>query len=224
MKMSVFMLCERAVGLVRGNRLDLSSSEKAMLEALNYDGLTAANVQDEAVSCARHFVSVRDWLFNTYPWVFARRNAALGLSAGSMAGWRFVYALPGDCVKLHELVQPHGTTPKYEQAGNVVGCDAKNVSAKYTAIVTDAAQWPEPFQGAFRYRLAHEIALSVSGEPAMRAEALNSFESTISECYRTRIIDPGTKTDNNMNNATQNTTRLFNPTPEAPSGDANRRK
>jgi hypothetical protein len=224
MKMSVFMLCEQAVGLVRGNRLVLSSSEKAMLEALNYDGLVAANVQDEAVSCARHFASVRDGLFNTYPWVFARRNAALGLAAGSMAGWRFVYALPADCVKLHELVQPHGATPKYEQAGNVVGCDAKNVSAKYTAIVTDTAQWPMLFQDAFCARLAQEISLSVSGEPAMSAQAFQLFQFAISEGYRTKILDPGTKTDNNMNNATQNTTRLFNPTPEAPSGDANRRR
>ena len=99
--MSVFMLCERSVALVRGNRLDLSTSEKNLLENLNYDGLVSANVQDEAVSCARHFESVRDGLFSTYPWVFARRNTPLTASGGSMAGWRVVYSLPSDCVKLH---------------------------------------------------------------------------------------------------------------------------
>ena len=41
------MLCERAIGLVRGNRLTLSGSERSMLEALNYEGLAAARAQDE---------------------------------------------------------------------------------------------------------------------------------------------------------------------------------
>jgi hypothetical protein len=103
--MSVFMLCERAVGLVRGNRLDLSAAEKAILEVLNYDGLVAANAQDEAVVCAKHFPSVRDGLFHTYPWVFARKIANLS-PAGSVPGWRYAYSLPGDCVKLHEIVLP----------------------------------------------------------------------------------------------------------------------
>jgi hypothetical protein len=221
--MSVFMLCERAIGLVRGNRLDLIQTEKDMLEALKYDDLAAAYVQDEAVSCARHFESVRDGLVNTYPWVFARRNAPLSLSGGSMAGWRFVYSLPADCVKLHELVQPHGTTPKYEQSGNTVGCDAKNVSAKYTVIIKDTTQWPMLFQDAFCARLAQEISLSVSGEPAMGSQAFQLFQFAISEGYRTGILDPGTKVDNNMTNATKNTTRLYNPTPEAPA-DTNRRR
>jgi hypothetical protein len=222
--MSVFMLCERALGLVRGNRLDLTDAETRLLENLDYTDLLKANVQEEAVSCARHFESVRDGLFNTYPWVFARRNTPLSVSGGSMAGWRFVYALPAACVKLHELVQPHGTTPNYEQSGNEVGCDAKNVSAKYTVIIKDVDQWPMLFQDAFCARLAQEISLSVSGEPAMSSQAFQLFQFTISEGYRTGIIDPGKKADNNMSNATQNTTRLFNPTPEGGPGDQQRRR
>ena len=75
--MSVFMLCERAVGLIKGKRLILGSGERSMLDALNYEGLTGANAQQEAVACARHFASVRDGLFGTYPWIFARRSVAL---------------------------------------------------------------------------------------------------------------------------------------------------
>jgi hypothetical protein len=47
--MSVFMLCERALGLVRGNRLDLSAAETRLLENLDYTDLLKANVQEEAV-------------------------------------------------------------------------------------------------------------------------------------------------------------------------------
>jgi hypothetical protein len=222
--MSVFMLCERTIGLVRGNRLDLNASEKAMLEALNYEELIDANAQEEAVTCARHFASVRDGLFHTYPWVFARRSASLTLAGGYMAGWRFVYSLPDDCVKLHELVQRRGTTPKYEQIGNQVGCDASNVSAKYTVIVPDADAWPMLFQDAFCARLAYEMSLAVSGEPSMGSQAFDLFRFAISEGYRTGIIDPGIKLDNNLANATQNTTRLFNPSPEAGPGDQSGRR
>ena len=86
--MSVFILCEQAVGLVRGKRLILSSTEKSYLEALNYEGLTAEHSQDEAVVCALHFARVRDRLLQIYPWVFARKSATV--SAGG--------SLPSDCM------------------------------------------------------------------------------------------------------------------------------
>ena len=219
----VFMLCERAIGLVRGNRLDLNSSERAMLEALNYEGLAAANAQDEAVSCVRHFAGVRDGLFETYPWVFARKNAVLSNAPGSMAGWRFVYALPADCLKLHTLVQPRGTTPQYEQAGDLVGCNAAQASAKYTAMVTDMNKWPMLFQDALCARLAYEMVLSVSGDPNMASQPFQMYQYSISEGYRTGIIDPGMKLDSNLSAATQNTTRFYNPTPDI-LPDRNRRR
>jgi hypothetical protein len=222
--MSVFMLCERALGLLNASDLrELDSEDRALLENLNYDGLVNGHVQREAVVCARHFKSVRDGLFNTYPWVFARRNTPLNLSGGTMAGWRFVYSLPANCAKLHELVQRYGTTPKYEQTGDLIACNAANVSAKYTVIVEDEDQWPMLFQDAFCARLAQEISLSVTREPALGGQAFQLFQFAISEGYRTGIIDPGVKVDNSMINATQNTTRLFNPTPETPGNTTRRR-
>jgi hypothetical protein len=58
----------------------------------------------------------------------------------------------------------------------------------------------------------------------MSSQAFQLFQFAISEGYRTGIIDPGPTLDNNMVNATQNTTRLFNPTPEGPAADQNRRR
>jgi hypothetical protein len=213
--MSVFMLCERTLGLLRGNRLDLSSSARAMLESLNYEGLTASQAQEEAVTCARHFAGVRDSLFHTYPWVFARRTADLS-SATAFRGWRYAYNLPADCLKLHQIVQNHKATPRYEQIGNIVGCDRKNVSVRYTAPVSDTAQWVPLFQDAFCARLAGEIRISVLGESeGLGGQLFQLFQFAISEGYRTGIIDSGLSLDNNMTALTPWTTRLITPTPAA---------
>jgi hypothetical protein len=218
----MFMLCERALGLIRGRRLELSAVEKSLLESLSYTSLINLEAQEEAIACARHGASVRDGLFSTYPWVFARRSAELSIGGTALQGWRYTFALPSGCVKLHELVQSHGTTPKYEQAGKVVGCNIRTVSARYSAVVTDTDEWPMLFQDAFCGRLAYEMALAVSGSPELSAGAFQLFQFAISEGYRTGLIDPGVRVDNNMASATQNTTRLYTPAPEmqqaAPNG------
>jgi hypothetical protein len=207
------MICERALGLARGKRLELTQQGKNLLEALDYDLLADGTYQEEAVTCARHFAGVRDGLFTTYPWVFARRNSVLSQTSGSMAGWRFVFAPPAGCVKIHELVQPLGTTPAYEQAHGKIGCNVKTVSARYSVIVEDTDDWPMLFQDAFCGRLAHEISLAVSGDPELGAQAFQLFQFAISEGYRTGAIDPGARLDNNLSDAAWNTTRLFSPSP-----------
>jgi hypothetical protein len=207
------MLCERTLGILNASDLrDLEADHKTLLEALNYEGLVNAYAPREAQACARHFVSVRDGLFMTYPWVFARKIATL-TSTTAVAGWRYAYSLPSDCVKLHQIVLKMGTTPKYEQYGNVVACNNANPSARYSAVVTNTAQWPMLFQDAFCGRLAQEIALSVTQFAELGGQAFEMFKFAINEGYRTGAIDPGIALDNNLVNATLNTTRLLNPTP-----------
>jgi hypothetical protein len=212
--MSVFGLCERAIGLIRGKRLILSPAELTDLEALNYTALIAAHAQEEAVTCVRHFASVRDGLFHTYPWVFARRNANLGAGGASLRGWRYTYQLPGDCVKLHQLVLSYGTTPEYELVGNTVGCNYASVSARYSALIEDTSQWPMLFQNAFCAGLASEMFFAVTG--AQGAETVfSNFQFWISEGYRVGIIDSGLRRDNNLTDVTNDTKRLAAPTPAA---------
>jgi hypothetical protein len=218
--MSVFMLCERALGLVRGSRLsDLETSQRTMLEALNYEGLANSHAQEEAVTCVRHFAAVRDGLFHTYPWVFARKATLLTSAATPLYGWIYAYNLPTDCVKLLQLVLPHRTTPKYEQIGSVVACDYSSVSARYTARITDTDQWPMLYQDAFCVKLAGEISFAVRGVDGAPIQWLiQQFQTTISEGYRTGIIDPGLSIDNNLTPMTKNTTQLLSPTPEMMGG------
>ena len=151
--MSVFMLCEQAIGLVRGKRLILSTIEKSYLEALNYDGLTAEHSQDEAVVCALHFARVRDRLLQIYPWAFARRSAAV--SAGG--------SLPSDCMNVL-CVLVDGLPVEYEITAGRLNTRS-SAEVHYTAKITDTEQWSAIFRDVFVYSLAIEICSAVTGKP-----------------------------------------------------------
>lgn len=151
--MSVFILCEQAVGLVRGKRLILSSTEKSYLEALNYEGLTAEHSQDEAVVCALHFARVRDRLLQIYPWVFARKLATV--SAGG--------SLPSDCMNVL-CVLVDGVPVEYEITAGRLNTTA-SAEVHYTAKITDTEQWSAIFRDVFVYSLAIEICSAVTGKP-----------------------------------------------------------
>lgn len=151
--MSVFMLCEQAIGLVRGKRLILSSTEKSYLEALNYEGLTAEHSQDEAVVCALHFGRVRDRLLQVYPWTFARRSAEV--PAGGF--------LPSDCMNVL-CVLVDGMPVEYETTAGRLNTTA-SAEVHYTAKITDTEQWSAIFKDVFVYSLAIEICSAVTGKP-----------------------------------------------------------
>lgn len=149
--MSVYLLCEQAIGLIRGKRLILSSDERNMLEALNYEGLTGAHAQDEAVVCALHFPRVRDKLFELYPWKFARKAASV-----------YDGVLPEDCVSVL-LVCVDGVPVEYEQIGSKLNIE-DTCEVHYTARIADVEQWSGLFREVFCYGLAEEICSAVTGE------------------------------------------------------------
>ena len=193
--MSVFMICERIVSFIAGNRLELSGSHRAMLEALDYEGLTADFAQSEAVTVARHFAFVRDGLLSAYPWVFARKSAALPELVSCQMGWRFAYAAPADCLRILELLSMGKSIPTYEIIGNAVTCDYSDVTARYTARVDDVNLWPPMFVDAFCFRMAREICGVVSGSAGAAQMFGQNEETTIQEAYRLGIIDEGPRVE-----------------------------
>ena len=148
--MSVFLLCEQAIGLVRGKRLILFTAERTMLENLNYDGLRAAHSQDEAVVCALHFARVRDRLLQSYAWAFAKKSATLANGA----------TLPGDYLSmLYVLV--NGDPVDYEVNGSYINVKSSS-EIHYIAKITDTTKWASIFSDVFCYSLAIEICTAVT--------------------------------------------------------------
>ena len=186
--MSVFLLCERAIGLIRGKRLTLSASERTMLEALNYEGLANAHAQDEAVACARHFAFVRDRLLSMHPWVFARRTAAPARLTESAAGWEYAFALPTDCLKVLTVLESGKALMHFEIVDGKLLCNHGTVNVRYTAQITDTAKWGPEFSDAFCASLAGEISAAVIGEPNAAQLMEQRAQLAIQEGYRSGAI------------------------------------
>ena len=214
--MSVFTLCERAIGLVRGKRLGLSTADAAALENLNYSSLISSGAQEEAVTCCRHFAAVRDSLLHAYPWVFALKVAALSTltAASASMGWKYGRNLPTGCLRPLRIMLAHKTTLDYEQVGNVIYCDRSDGTLRYTSSVTGTDSWPPLFQDAFCARLALEIAVAVTGTGEFGESLMGQYNLAIAEAYRQKIIDTDISMDNYGVAVTSRTTRRY-PSPLA---------
>ena len=152
MAVTVFELCEQAIGLIRGKRLILTATEHSLLDNLNYSGLTAAHAQDEAVVCALHFERVRDRLQQIYPWVFTRAVKKYSASESRV--------LPSDCLAVLCVLKDG---EPLDHDGDTIPSDADEVI--YTQNVVNWAKWPPIFRDVFVYSLAIEICPAVTGKP-----------------------------------------------------------
>lgn len=197
--MSVFMVCERAIGLVRGNRLILGGNERGMLEALDYEGLAGAGAQDEALSCARHFAAVRDGLLSVHPWVFARRTSSPARLTAETDGWRYAYVIPLDCLRVLRVLSksPLAVTTlrhhlheelKWEIYGGHIVCNHEDIVIRYTSRIEDTQKWDPMFADAFVMLLAGEIAAEVQGDISARERFAESARMKISEAYSAAAI------------------------------------
>lgn len=189
--MSIFRICERAIGMMRGNRLILSSSQMKMLEELDYEGLANDHAQEEAVTCARHFDQVRKSLLQQYPFVCARKSAALAQKTDKLPGWRYTYVMPTDCLRPLQFIcnGTEITKSKYEIAGRDLGTNAPDVILRYTRDLPDTDDWDNSLDTCFCLSLASEVSLAVMGTPNATEGLTQRFQFAIQEAYRTNSID-----------------------------------
>lgn len=194
--MNVYDICERILGLTKGRPIEfLSASQMNMLERLDYKGLLQSNAQEEAVTCIRHFAHVRDSLLQQYPFVCARKSVAMSLMSDSLAGWKYTYQLPTDCLRPIQFISMLSGTPtelsrsKYEIIGRSVGADYNDLTLRYTSKMTDVNDWDYTFTTCFCFNMASEISLAVTGTPNASQLFSNQFQSAIQEGYRVGSID-----------------------------------
>ena len=145
----------------------MSGADIVSLEALDYEALASAKAQNEAVVCALHFGAVRDALLESYPWVFATKEAALAEMAEPVGGWAHSYALPADCARVLEALSRGFSLPNYEITGSVLSCGYAGVSARYTSGTAGVNLWPPCFCDALCAKLAMEIAGAVTSNFAL---------------------------------------------------------
>lgn len=209
--MSVFLLCEQAIGLIRGKRLILSAEERDLLEALNYEGLCACHAQDEAVVCTLHFERVRDNLLQSFAWIFARKTDTPAQLSEGIAGWEYSFALPSDCLKViavlakdkrkefysaweRDLSSPSELNEiiEWEEADNKLYTNRTPVHIRYTERITDINLWSGAFIDAFVIKLAEAIAPAVGASGDLIQVLEKQFEQIIQLSMSNGVINAET--------------------------------
>ncbi len=149
----------------------------------------------EARACKRYFAQVRDVMLESYPWLFARKIAALAEVTNDRANrWRYAYRRPSDCLKellvLDECLSPlifsdgdmlrRGGIP-YDVAGTTIYTNVKPAFLEYTYRLVDPTKFSATFVEAFGWELAVRIAMPLTRDPKIRADAFQIAGATTSK-------------------------------------------
>lgn len=140
----------------------------------------------EARACKQFYDIVVDTAIQSYPWRWAGRTVALAEVENTKPNrWQFAYQRPDDCIKLIRVVDesmadymPYGDGIKagghdYALEGRTIFCDLSPAYLQYTARQTDPALFPPAFVDALGMALAARIAMPVTRDLKIRADAVS---------------------------------------------------
>jgi len=140
----------------------------------------------EAVACKQFYGHVLNVLLSAYPWRFARKTQALeGVTNLKPGRWQYAYSRPTDCLKvlsvtdsaMAEYIPGSGDGLivsggyAYDIEGGTIFCDVATAYLIYTSAISDPSQFPPLFEEAFGWQLAVRLAMPLTRDPKVRADA-----------------------------------------------------
>lgn len=150
----------------------------------NIQALTDAGA--EARACRQFYEHTRDTLLQIYPWRFAGATLSMAAVENDRDGqWSFAYSRPNDCLKIRALrgslsasaVAPGGMdgtsdpSVKYETDGALIYCNLSPAMLRYTMRMVDPTTFPPLFVEALSWHLAVKLAMPLTRDPKVRADA-----------------------------------------------------
>lgn len=136
----------------------LSHVKQTELVSLDADNtVTARKVK-------KHFASVRDALLRRYPWNFASTRVLLEAQVqGPLFGFKYLYALPHDCVAVRQVMGCSKDDYKVEKRGIVTDL-VPPLKVIYTRFAYEVALWDPIFRSAFGYTLAAALGPELNAD------------------------------------------------------------
>jgi hypothetical protein len=162
----------------------------------NIQDLTDKNA--EARACNQFYAHTRDVLLQSYPWKAAAKTLSLGEVDNDKPGaWRFAYTRPSDCLQVRWIrpryandgVNLDACSPDldelgrelsnpYEIEGETLYCNLSPALLRYTFRLTDPTKFSPLFIDALSWHLAVRLAMPLTKDPKIRADALTVARST----------------------------------------------
>ncbi|KYK44548.1 hypothetical protein A1D31_14215 [Bradyrhizobium liaoningense] len=138
----------------------------------------------EARACNQFYEHTRDLLLQGYPWRFAGKTASMAeLTNDKPGAWGYAYQRPNDCLKVrwvrpeYSTVDPCPQTLQeeianpYDIEGETIYCNLSPAFLRYTFRVVDPTKLPPLFVEAFSWHLAVKLAMPLTRDPKVRADA-----------------------------------------------------
>lgn len=165
--------------------------------------ITGTTTTNQEAVCKLLYPIVRDLVLRDAPWECAQKSATLAGAATGPQGWAYQYTYPSDCAKVLKVMgtaSPRVDEPQPFEIIVVSGvrkiCTNQAAAvARYTALITDPAEFDQTFINALAYYLASEVAMPLSASPDAAKASLAAYEA-IKARVATEQLPETTITDN----------------------------
>lgn len=168
---------------------------------LGHDEITSLSEKSkEARYCSRFYDRMRRATLRSHPWNWAERIQVLSLLSLEAPDYDYVYALPANCMRVIQIVNPSGyvnssspslrTDPApqiafelrtYETAGKCLVTSQADAQVRFVADITDPNAFDDQFIDALAHRMAAEMAVPLAGKSSMQKAEYQLFLLTLAE-------------------------------------------
>ncbi len=162
--------------------------------ALGRIGVAAVDSLDEKSQAARtvnqFYDNVLDGVLRRFAWGFAARMLELALIADADRGkYRYAYRVPEDCVMVRRLYDkgfvyyPRDNKFKVvgDKDGKILLTDIEGAVIEYTAKIKDTELFDAMFVEALSWKLAGEMAFSLTGNLQLQQSCLEMYNGILRE-------------------------------------------
>jgi len=137
----------------------------------------------EARACRLFYDHALDALLQRYPWEFAGSTQALAEVINTKPRkWGKAFRRPSDCLKVRRVTDElmlddtDAIGVPYEVEGEVIFTDLPVAYLKYTSRQADPTKFPPLFVEALSWHLAVKLAMPLTRDPKIRADAFQLAE------------------------------------------------
>lgn len=143
-----------------------------------------------AILCNALYNEIRDEVLRSHPWNFAIMRVQLSPTATAPAwGFQYEYELPADCLRVLPDVRDANENDDVEHYvecdlnGNskVLRTDEPIINIRYIRRHENESAWDSNFASAFAWKLAFEIAYSLTQSVALQGVCDKSYRAIIAE-------------------------------------------
>lgn len=161
--------------------------------ALARIGVAAIERLDEPSEAARQvrafYEHTRRTVMRKHKWSFATRRAGLALVPATLKDYKYAYRYPTDAIYVHRLYAEGSKKPwdnrhykiMSNKEGRLICTRQKFAEVEYTADITDTTLFDDGFVEAFSWKLASEIAFTLTGKQDLVTNAIQAYNAYFTE-------------------------------------------